>query len=119
MLAADERCQIAGQVFSGVRNVVPGAHSSNGAGLPYELHDLLAYTVSKHASTVNRGWQDRIDRYTARHPPSGSIGRSSIRTQWSNGFRRTVSPPRSITWTPRSAEPTRCRSRISPPAKSH
>src|SRR5512134_808843 len=46
--------------------------------------------------------------------PRESIGRSSMPTQWSNGFLRTDSPARSTIWMPGSAAPTGCRLRISP-----
>src|SRR5690606_19493344 len=51
-------------------------------------------------------------------PRSESIARSSIRTRWRSGWRRTASPARCITWRPRSAERTRCPSRTSRPARA-
>ena len=40
-------------------------------------------------------------------------------TPWPNGFRRTGSPARCTTWTPKSAALTKCRSRISRTGNSH
>ena len=54
-----------------------------------------------------------------RATPSASIGHSSTPTRWRSGFRRTASPARFITWTPKSAAPTGCRSRTSRHGNGH
>jgi uncharacterized protein YndB with AHSA1/START domain len=51
--------------------------------------------------------------------PRKFIARFSTLTQWQNGSRLTATPQRSITWTRKWAALTKCRSRISPPARVH
>ena len=54
-----------------------------------------------------------------RAPPKKFIARFWNPTPSPNGFRQTGSPARFITWKPKSAAPTKCRSRISARGKGH
>src|ERR687891_1603540 len=63
--------------------------------------------------------QDTLSSFTASsvRRQKKYIGRFSMETPCVNGFRRTGSPGKFTTWMPRSAAPTRCRSRTSAPAR--
>src|ERR1700724_2141598 len=81
--------------------------------LTHEGLETFPETPAYARKNFEAGWAAIIG-----HELKEFMAHSWIQMRWQNGFRVTDSPARSITWTRKSASLTKCRSRISPPARA-